>query len=224
MPFGKKTADDMHLPERKLLPEGIYPVTITKVNLLETKASQGMLIIHLSPTKKVGDPKSATDADITHMLLSDDWADDTLFREVKRERLAAKAGCDVEQIGSDELEAELAATKQRAQQSMVFAANAIFGRDELPQVPTYDRDSKSFFAPDGSKTTAEEWRNAKKERDAVACNLISEIASGDSDVTGYVLFARVVHEEYNGQKNAKARSLFEKLPDGEKCVPTAQWT
>lgn len=216
MGFQKRTADDVKVEnnERKLLPEGFYSVAFTKAEALTTRATQGMLMLHMAPLATDGEPKSADKShDITHMVLSDCWDDDAAFREDKTEKLAAKLGIPSSKVKQEQVQEALDKAVSMGQQGMYRAARAIVGSEELPEIPRFDKEIKKFVNKDGKVFSKDEKDDAYRATVAAGANVIADIANGDLDITGYVAYAKVVHETFNGYTNARAKALYETLPD-----------
>lgn len=225
MVFERCTADDVS--ERKteiLVPEGFYPVVLTGSEAKQSRATQGMLELIFSPLREENKAKTADGSiDIKALVMSDQWADDDVFRASKAEKLAKDRNCKATDISKEAIDVECQNARVNARFGMLRTASALLGRKKSPPVPIYDKEARVFRGDDGKIYTKEQKEAELDKALAWARNQIADIANGDLDIRGYVCAAEVEHNEFNSNVSHRIRGLYERLPEDKSFVPVSDW-
>jgi hypothetical protein len=207
------------------LPEGIYCMAIADYEeRFSKKGTQGMLAMRMQPCTKPGQKKTAVaDKELTTYLMLPYRNDEETFRASVAASLAKKNGCEPDAISDAELLSAVAEREKRDARSLKFAMYAIFGRDHFPPTPFKDKATGEYKDDKGRIYDRSQVSEMWDEHNAAVYDVATKVVNGDLDVRGYIVYARVVDDEFNGKATSKIVTFWETCPPDESLVDSGSW-
>lgn len=200
-----KDVDLSNLDKREVRPEGWYQWTVTGQELKEAKSTQAMGELTLKQLTEENNPDAQAGAPITFRVMFPDISDEAVFGE----KLVNDGKCS-----EDEVETTIAERKRMASKGVRDVGVALVGYDDLPAVPRWSREDKTFLYADGTTATKKEKDEAYEARDQAAYDFAVKAFTGKEDLTRFVVFGNIKHREFNGQTQEEIGYLRCALPKG----------
>jgi hypothetical protein len=184
--------------ESRVLPEGIYPATVIKEEITTTKSGQLMATFTLAPHNQSGTPVN--------------------MKSVRK--LVLLPFCD------DKDKWEAATAEKLVSNSKIQEKYADFGPEQAAEAYWEDTEARcSSFDGDAVKFVraclgTDEIPYAKEEDARIALvqkalDVFAGIEDGVASLVGNTLVIRVEHGEFNGQKQAEVKAVYNELPKGK---------
>ena len=206
MGFGKYTEKDLAPQQKETFDEGWYQLVITKTEPRQAKSTQDMLSVVYRVCDE-GAPDAVQGPPIFGIVMFPSWDDDEAF---------AQAIADKKGIDGDDLEKEIVNRRRQAEDQLVGFSAAVFGYDSFPAVPRKNAETGKYELPDGTEVRNASDRNAMyAQRKLEMINAAIEVATGERDITRYLVFGKLSKSVYNGTERNEVKYVRATLPDGE---------